>query len=38
MLAEIKRIALKSGTVSDAVGAFALMVTLVAGLHLPVFV
>ena len=38
MLNEVKRIALSSRTLGDALGAVALMVALVAGLHLPVFV
>lgn len=38
MLDEFKRIALSGRTLGDAVGAMALMVTLVAGLHLPLLV
>jgi hypothetical protein len=38
MLNEVKRIALSARTAADALGAVALMVTLLAGLHLPLFV
>jgi hypothetical protein len=38
MLNDIKRIALSARTAGDAIGAVALMVALLAGLHLPLFV
>jgi len=35
MLNDVRRIGLSARTIGDALGALALMVALVAGLHLP---
>jgi hypothetical protein len=37
MIRDFKRVARSGRTAADAIGALALLVALVAGLHLPVF-